>query len=223
MARTAAAKADLSRAAIVERALAVADEEGLGAVTIRRIAQEFGVTPMALYWHVSNKDELLEAMGDSFFDGVAIPEREAWNDDLRAIMEGLVAVLRRHPASAPLAARRIMSCEAGQVLTERAFGLLRRAGFSVVQTADIGRTALQTAVMLVTSEAGSEPDVPADERDAHLQAKLAALKSLPTDRFPNLLACAESLTDCEDEKAYYDFGIDLFVTGVEQLNARVVA
>jgi TetR/AcrR family tetracycline transcriptional repressor len=221
MARTAAAKADLSRAAIVDRALAVADAEGLGAVTIRRIAQEFGVTPMALYWHVSNKDELLAAMGESFFDGLSIPVREPWGDDLRAIMEGLVEALRKHPAAAPLAAQRIMSCEAGQELTERAFALLRTAGFSVVQTADIGRTALQTAVMLVTSEAGSELEVAAAEREAHMQAKLAALKGLPADRFPNLLACADSLADCEDEQAYYDFGIDLFVTGVEQLNARV--
>ena len=65
-----AAKSDLSRAAIVERALTVMDTEGPDAVTIRRIAQEFGVTPMALYWHVANKDELLAAMGDALLADV---------------------------------------------------------------------------------------------------------------------------------------------------------
>ena len=59
------AKGDLSRDAIVERALTVMDTEGPDAVTIRRIAQEFGVTPMALYWHVANKDDLLSAACDA--------------------------------------------------------------------------------------------------------------------------------------------------------------
>ena len=51
----------LTRAAVAERALRLADAEGLEAVTIRRLAQELGVTPMALYWHFKNKDELLAA------------------------------------------------------------------------------------------------------------------------------------------------------------------
>jgi AcrR family transcriptional regulator len=224
MARTAAAKADLSRDAIVERALAVADSEGLPAVTVRRIAMDFGVTPMALYWHVSNKDELLAAMGDQFFDDLSLAESntfQTWHDELRAIVTALVESLRRHPASAALAMARVMSCETGQVIAERTFGLLRDAGFTLVQASDIGRTAMQTAIMLVTSEAGSELEVPAAEREAHMLAKQKALRALPPERFPNLLACVEALTDCEDEQAYYDFGIDLFASGVEQLHARV--
>ena len=223
MARTAAAKADLSRSAIVERAMAIADTEGLAAVTIRRIAVEFGVTPMALYWHVSNKDELLAAMGDQFFDGVAVAELPDWNDELRAIMQALVESLRRHPASAPLAAQRVMACEAGLVLAERTFTLLLNAGFNQTQAADIGRTAMQTAVTLVTSEAGSELDVPAAQREDHMLAKREALAKLPADRFPSVRACLDSLTDCEDEQAYYDFGIDLFVGGVARLHDRLTA
>src|SRR4051794_10053106 len=49
-------KRELSRESIVDRALTVMDDEGPDAVTIRRIAQDLGVTPMALYWHVANKD-----------------------------------------------------------------------------------------------------------------------------------------------------------------------
>ena len=66
-------RGELSRDAIVECALAVMDVEGPDSVTIRRIAQEFGVTPMALYWHVANKDELLAAMGDALLAGVTPP------------------------------------------------------------------------------------------------------------------------------------------------------
>jgi AcrR family transcriptional regulator len=224
MARTAAAKADLSREAIVERALAVADSEGLPAVTVRRIALDFGVTPMALYWHVSNKDELLAAMGEQFFTGFEkLPVEPTWNADLRAIMVALVDSLRRHPAVAPLAAYRVMLCEGGLAIAERVLSLLRNSGFNQTQASDIARTAMQTAIMLVTSEAGSELDVPREERDAHMLAKRDALKELPADRFPHVLECVDALTDCEDEQAYYDFGIDLFVSGVEQLHGRVAA
>ena len=62
--RTDLTTAPLSREAMIDHALDVADTDGLAAVSIRRIAQDFGVTPMALYWHVKNKDELLAAMGD---------------------------------------------------------------------------------------------------------------------------------------------------------------
>ena len=53
----------------------MADLDGLAAVSIRRIAQDFGVTPMALYWHVKNKDELLAAMGDRILSAVDMPDR----------------------------------------------------------------------------------------------------------------------------------------------------
>lgn len=53
---------------VVEGALALADAEGLEAVTIRRLAKELGVTPMALYWHFSSKGELLEGMAARIFE-----------------------------------------------------------------------------------------------------------------------------------------------------------
>src|SRR5437764_9976484 len=101
------AKSDLSRHAIVERALDIADAETLDAVTIRRLGQEFGVTPMALYWHVANKDELLDAMGDALFAGLEVdasPDAD-WDVQLRSIVQGLVGALRRHPGSRELAVR----------------------------------------------------------------------------------------------------------------------
>jgi AcrR family transcriptional regulator len=54
-----AERTKLSRAAVVDRALWLADAEGVEALTIRRLAQELGVTPMALYWHFRNKEELI--------------------------------------------------------------------------------------------------------------------------------------------------------------------
>jgi AcrR family transcriptional regulator len=54
----------LSKDAVVERGLAIADAEGLDALTIRRLANELGVTPMALYWHFRSKEALLTGLAD---------------------------------------------------------------------------------------------------------------------------------------------------------------
>ena len=52
---------------MVDRALALGDAEGLEAVTIRRMRHELGVTPMALYWHFRNKEELLAGLADQIW------------------------------------------------------------------------------------------------------------------------------------------------------------
>jgi TetR/AcrR family tetracycline transcriptional repressor len=216
-----AARTELSRGAIVDRALIIADADGIGAITIRRIATDFGVTPMALYWHVKNKDELLDAMGDRYFDTLdPRPAGGDWVAQLHAMVAALVASLRRHPGSAHLAAHRVMYCDAGRDLAEHALGLLRTEGFSVTQAADIARHALQTAVMLVTNEAGAELSDAGEMRTALLETKRNALKALPTDRYPFLVEAADAMTDCENADEYYEFGVDLFVTGVRELHPR---
>ena len=114
------AKTELTRDAIVQRALEIADVETVDAVTIRRLGQEFGVTPMALYWHVKNKDELLDAMGDALFADLAYetdPEA-SWDQQLAAVVRALITALRKHPGSRELAYRRVMVCPEGLAIAE---------------------------------------------------------------------------------------------------------
>ena len=212
----------LSREAIVDHALALADLEGLGAVSIRRIAQDFGVTPMALYWHVKNKDELLAAMGDRMLDSLVLPADDGKRDldELREVMAQLVSALSAHPGSTGLAQVRVLQCETGQLLAERALDILRRSGFSVERSANLARACLQTAIMLVSGRPGAETGTPKDERAAVLAGKHAALAGLPKDRFPQLVECAAALTDCDDEISYYQGGIELFIAGVQALQQR---
>ena len=210
---------ELSRTAIVEKALEIVDREGLDAVTIRRIAQEFGVTPMALYWHVPNKDELLNAVGDSFFLGMNTPEPVGpWSQQLRAVVDMLVQRLKAHPGAASLAMPRILSEPHGRDVSEFTVGLLRDAGFGVTQAADLARMALQTAIMLATQYPGAESQAARDERAEIIAEKRAAIKALPADRYPHLVEAADALTDCEDQKVYDGFGIDLYIEGVRAMH-----
>src|SRR5262245_53387782 len=89
----------LTRTTVVGRAIEIADTEGLDAVTIRRLAQELGVTPMALYWHFKNKDELLLGITDHVLAGVTTNRaaNDGWQRQLRAMVEALVNVMREHP------------------------------------------------------------------------------------------------------------------------------
>jgi TetR/AcrR family transcriptional regulator, tetracycline repressor protein len=210
------AKSDLNRAAIVARALDIADAEGLEAITVRRISREFGVTPMALYWHVKDKDELLDAMGDALFVDTDIPvdPGQDWSEQLGVLVDSLVRAFRRHPGAVRLAFTRVVANDAGRQLSEHVFDVLRTAGFGVRETADIGIYALRTAVMLVEGEPGRETAPTPEERDAVLAAKRAALKALPIEQFPRLHEMTDAMLDCDDEDDYYRFGIDTFLAGV---------
>jgi TetR/AcrR family transcriptional regulator, tetracycline repressor protein len=209
----------LNRDAVIERAMTLADVEGLDAVTIRRLGQEFGVTPMALYWHVKNKDELLDAMGDALYADLHVPAADdaPWPERLRAVLEQLVAALRRHPGSLSLAYRRVLTSPAGLAVTEYALALLVEAGFDIRQAAELATSALQTAIMLVSSEPGAEQGVPEAEVGAHLDAKRAALTQLPIERYPNIRAAAEFMLHCDDSDEYYASGIALYIEGVRAM------
>lgn len=217
-------RAELSRDAIVERAFAVTDEEGPDALTIRRLATEFGVTPMALYWHVRNKDELLGAMGDAFFADIALPDSSgSWDQQLEAIVTALVNSLRRHPAMAELAYERVLACTNGIELTEYCLRMLVEAGFTEQEAADLARTALHTAVSLTRFLPGAENEVARVEREDQLRRKQAAISALPVERYPMTVGAMKVLTECQNDDAYFRFGIDHYVLGARALLARKTA
>ncbi len=110
------------------------------------MAQHFGVTPMALYWHVKNKEELLEAMGDQIFAGLNLPDPTglSWDEHYRLLLIALLDVLRAHPGSVELAGGRVLHNDAGRDLTELALSLLRGAGLTIQASSDVARTSLQT-------------------------------------------------------------------------------
>lgn len=217
----AAARTRLNRADLVQRALELADEHGLEALTIRRLAEEFAVTPMAMYWHFAAKGDLLAAIGDRIIDDVETPDSSLGLEKfLTTALANLVDALREHPAVAELAPARILHSDRGRELTERALAVLADAGFDVDRAAGIAHNALQSAVMLVSGEPGRENGTKPEEREAVLREKRATLLSLPTDRYPHLVAAAEALTTCDDSDTYYRTSIETFVAGVVALRPR---
>jgi TetR/AcrR family tetracycline transcriptional repressor len=174
---------------------------------------------MALYWHVENKDELLDAMGDRIFAAGAFPIDATlpWYEQLHAVVTGLVETFRAYPACLDLAYRRILACPDGLYVTEQTLGALRGAGFTHRQTVEIAVHALNTAIMLVRSEPGAEAETGTAEAAGVLAEKRAKLNLLPADEYPNIRELGAELLQCEDEEGYYNYGIDLFVAGVRAM------
>jgi TetR/AcrR family tetracycline transcriptional repressor len=211
----------LTRSAVVDRALALADASGLDSLTIRKLTTELGVTPMALYWHFRGKDELLEGLAERVWSEIdtSVDAALPWPDQLRALLTSLIGVLRAHPAAPQLLAQSEKSSEAAMNATEAALGLLRTAGFSPQDASAIARTALWTGIMLVMSEPGIESldDV---ERAELQRKKQVVFATLPPARYPRLVECAVPMTACDDPETHYQFGVDMFMAGVTTMAAR---
>jgi TetR/AcrR family tetracycline transcriptional repressor len=207
---------------VVEVALTLAESEGLEALTIRRLAKELGVTPMALYWHFRSKDELLDGMAARIFEEVdlSVDASAAWQEQLRALLGSMLGVLRAHPSAAILLSTRTASSEGSLRATEVALGILRRGGFSPTEATQVARHALSTVVNLV----GGEPGVVArDESGEMVDARRRArifLESLPPERYPRLVEAAIPLSEGVNPDAYFAFGLDLLLAGIEAMAAR---
>jgi AcrR family transcriptional regulator len=212
-----AARPTLSRERVVQRALEMADDDGLEAVTIRRLATELSVTPMALYWHFKTKDELLAGLADRVLEDVVVPEPvEEWAEDLGALLTALITAMRPHPQAAQLVMPRMMVHPTGLELTERTLARLTGAGFDPERAGAIAVQALRTVLAMVTGDPVDDSVMTAAERDDHLRHKQALISSLPADRYPTLVAHAVALTWCPAD-TFLGTGVDLFVAGVRSL------
>jgi TetR/AcrR family transcriptional regulator, tetracycline repressor protein len=206
---------------IVACAIALADAEGLDAVTIRRLAQEQGVTPMAMYWHFNDKDSLLDGIAESLIDAVKLPEPtdEPWDVQLHAILGAFLEAIQPHPAVAGLALRRILISESGLALAEQALGLIRSAGFSAERAAETGSFLLCAVITLVTTQPGSSwRTLEGEARDQMYREKRAAIDSLSPARYPNVRAAGPALVACRDGDDYYALNLKLLVQGIKGLS-----
>lgn len=220
--RDASERTTLTPRAVVEGALSLADSEGLGAVTIRRLAGDLGVTPMALYWHFRSKDELLDGMVDRIYEEMApaLDESATWTEQLRTLLGSMVDALRAHPSSATLLTTRSTTSANSLRTTEVALDILRRGGFSPAEATQVARHALSTVANLVSGVSGAVPREASGElMDARRRARVF-LEALPPERYPRLVEAAGPLSECENQDAYFAFGLELLLAGIEAVAAR---
>lgn len=212
----------LTKDAVAERALALADSGGPDALTIRKLATDLGVTPMAIYWHFRSKDELLVGVADRIWGEIdlAVDWSAPWMDQFKVLFKSLVSVLRAHPAGPQLLLRsEKLHSEAAMMTTETGLEVLRRAGFSPQDASAVARAALWTAIMLVLAEPGSDFPADPEERAQEQRKHRLQLETLPQAKFPRLVECALPMTACDDPEEHYKFGVEMFMAGVAAIAA----
>ncbi|MFI5732367.1 TetR/AcrR family transcriptional regulator [Kribbella sp. NPDC051587] len=201
---------------IVDSALVLADEEGTAAVTLRRLAQLHGVTPMALYRHFKDKDDLLAALGDRLIANVALPEPtdEPWDKQLHTVLTAFVTALRLHPRLADLTLLRMLVSDEGLQISERLLEILTEGGFDVDDAAEVGRQSVCTLISLVTTDPLTREDNDPVKREDSLRMKRAALGALSPHKYPLVTAAADTLVCPSSNDRYYELGIELVVAGI---------
>lgn len=149
-------------------AIALADETGLDAVSLRRVADRLGVTPMALYRHVASKDDLLDEMADRLYGELDLPTAgEPWWDALAGLARSTRDVLLARPWSVSLFARPLAGPH-GRALDEALRGALVGAGFSAHEAGELHDQLSGMTFALVAPELTGTPNRAAFERGLEL-------------------------------------------------------
>lgn len=128
------ARAGLNRRRVLVAAVALADREGVEALTVRRLAEDLDVHPTSLYNHVPGKAAILDGVVDVLFTEIAVaPEGTDWQDWVRGLARDLRGLARAHPGAFMVLARRPAENQAAYRLAERGIAAFRGAGFPLVQ------------------------------------------------------------------------------------------
>lgn len=213
----------LTREEIVERALEIGDREGLDAVSVRRIASELGVTSMALYRHVKDKNDLFSAMLDAVMADVdlttGIAPTMPWQEQVRRLLRNGADLLTARPVILPLQ----IAYEGPLTPTlvsplESSLSILLDAGFSPEDAVSLARTiTLLLAGLLLLSGPGPGASIPEAEMEVMRRRSELMLLELPEEHYPvmrrHARLFAETFVSLGDR--WVNQTIDLLVAGLE--------
>jgi AcrR family transcriptional regulator len=212
---TGATRKPLSRKRVLRAAMAHADKLGLSELSMRKLAEVLGVAPMALYRHIANKDDLIDAMIDVVFTEIELPARDAdWKTAMRQRAISVRDALERHRWAIGLMESRLHPGPANLRHHDAVLGNLRAAGFGVEMTAHaysvldsyVYGFALTKMNLPFENGRGDVPDI----------AK-GMLEPFPANTYPNLV---EFITDHAMKPGYeygkeFEYGLDLILDGLE--------
>jgi len=139
---------------IIDQAIALADESGLAAVSMRAVGQRLGLSSMAIYPYVGNKEALLDGMVDRLLGELLAVAGAGgpWQDRLRATAHAVRGLARRHPGAFPLIMAHPTATEDGRRLDELLYAALREAGVPESEVARLERLLSTLVLGFATSE-----------------------------------------------------------------------
>lgn len=209
------ARPRLSRERVLRAAMDHADKGGIDTMTMRSLAEVLGVAPMALYRHVANKDDLIDAMVDLVFSEIGLPPSGAdWKTAMRQRAISLCDVLARHRWAVGLMESRRNPGPANLRHHDAVIGSLRQGGFSVEMTAH----AYSVLDAYIYGFALTKMNLPFETTEEIADVAKSMLEPFPVDEYPNLVEfLAEHVMkpgyDYGDE---FEYGLDLILDRLEK-------
>lgn len=221
----------LTRDAVVARALEIGTAEGLEAVSLRRVAQELGVTPMALYRHVRDKQDLINAMTEAVLEGidaaVGLRPEMSWTERLRVYIDNYKEQMDARPLAIPLSiAYNAEGPPSFWKVLEDLLAILLGAGFGRREAIILIRmiSNLLAGYLLLLQQGAPSETMPVDAHQIDLMRRRFALAqmSLPRDEFPNLVESAEDTAEVwlTDPNQWWGNTVDLITFGLERMLER---
>jgi AcrR family transcriptional regulator len=146
--------AQISREEVLQAGLAIADADGLDAVTMQAVARRLGVTPMALYRHVASKGDLLDALVEGLLTEFSLPAGDLPpGERLRATGRGMREVARRHPGLFPLLLQRPAVTPESRRVRDCVCAALEEMGLDAAQARQAERLLSTVVLGFAASEA----------------------------------------------------------------------
>jgi AcrR family transcriptional regulator len=215
----------LSRERVLRAAVNVADEGGIESLTMRRLAEELGAEAMSLYYHVADKDAVLDGMVDvvareinEVVDQIDVPSvGAAWKNAVRQRILSAREVLLRHRWAPGVFETRTNTSPAVVQYFDALLGLMRDGGFSY----DLGHHALHALGSRALGFAQELFD-PGDE--AGDEEATAMLESM-ADQLPHLVGMMMEVAHDDpdstlgwcDDQTEFEFGLDLILDGLDRM------
>lgn len=208
--RPPAGRSTLSRAAIVDAAIAVIDDDGVEAVSMRTVARRLRVDPKSLYNHVADKGALLDGVAERIISLIRVPEPTGdARADLRAIcLAYREAALAAHPRAAVLVLTRRVESAGPLAPLDAVLSILARAGYSPAAAVHVVRTVLAFITGTLLREADATATFGAND-PATVAARTTALRE---SGFPAVGEAAPHLARCDHEHEFLA-GLDVILDG----------
>jgi AcrR family transcriptional regulator len=213
----------LSRPRALRAAVDLADREGIDAVSMRKLASQLGVVPMALYKHVANKEDLLDGMVDAVIRSYDPPDPDAdWKRAIRSQILSARRALLTHPWARQVIESRTRRTPTVLAYMDSLAGTFIAGGFSVDLTHH-GMHALGHRIFGFSPEAFDDPTaappLPADRDEQEATVRQLA------ETYPHIVAIALDATDGDlgaigrscDEQFEFEFTLDLLLDALERL------
>lgn len=182
-------RARVSREQVLDAALAIADEGGLGAITMASVGARLGVEAMSLYRHIGNKEEMLDGLVDRVFAEIVLPhDADNWRDAMRRRAVSAHEALRRHPWAIGLMESRAQPGPATLAHHDANVAVFLRAGFSGRETTRIYNL-IDSYVYGFALQEATLPFSSAEEMASMSEQMMAAV----ADAYPHLAAIQREL------------------------------